>query len=1004
MDQATFQEFMEFEMRPENARRGGEIAFELMPVLAEMLKSSDGETAEAIASALDRCGGFFTLLSGLHANEQLAALALEAFDLSLEVTRESAPLEWATTQMNRASAMQNLGERQVGEASQVSLRDAVAGYDHSLGVFTKEDTPNQWSVSQMNRANALLTQGRRLGGEVGLARLRDAIAGYDQSLAVSLSASTPRQRALSHMNRASALSLLGGRLSGEAAFVSLRDAVADYDRCLELLTPKKDPHHWAMSHMNRANLLLMLAKHESGEAGLATLREALAGHERSLEVRGRENTPYDWAISHMNRANVLQNLGERLDGKAGLASLHDAVASYDLSLEVLTRENASFDWAGLHMNRGNVLQRLGERLGSEAGLDRLREAVDGYELSLEVTTRENSPIQWATSQMNRAIALQKLGERLGGKAGVASLCAAVETYRDAASAFREWGDATGEATARRRIIEPALLAEDWDCVATAGAALEERAPAALLSASTDRDRKEVFELVRGASDAHAYALSKLGRFEDAVSAAESGRARALRDQIRQRLAKLTLEQEAELAELRDQREQAQHAFRSLDASAPPNLRSDYLDALQRAHWHFTECLERNGLGVEPVSSDLWKGLAPQNGFVVQICVTQIGAVAFVLPAGTSELDERHVVYLNDLTSESVENLFANEINEGWLDVYTAFRNDLQQSENRSTVKGLRDWNSCIERLLGELSSLVMEPLSEKLRALGGCKDAPVVLVTPGLLANLPIHAAGERIDGAWQCFLDDWTPSYAPSLSVLANLNRHKAMQGNTLLAITDPEEDFGNPANPAVAHFDQPIELAGPEGSIETVLQALSHADYACFLCHGIWDPQDSDQSGLALADGRLTVSELRRAELPRAPIIALGACETTLVSMDAASDEMNGLPAALIQAGARGVASTFWPVFGHAADAILDGFFERHMAAGLSPPEAMRASILKMRDGGATSEPLAKAACRSSFRAFSDGTDAPANAGAREAILRDFALPIHWAAYGYFGKEMST
>jgi hypothetical protein len=99
---------------------------------------------------------------------------------------------------------------------------------------------------------------------------------------------------------------------------------------------------------------------------------------------------------------------------------------------------------------------------------------------------------------------------------------------------------------------------------------------------------------------------------------------------------------------------------------------------------------------------------------------------------------------------------------------------------------------------------------------------------------------------------------------------------------------------------------------------------------------------------------------------------------------------PGALIQAGARGVGATFWPVFGHVADAILDEFFKGHRMQNLAPAEAMRHAVLPARDVPRASAPLFKTAFRSSFRVFSGTSDTESESATRNDLLHDFSNPI--------------
>ena len=996
-----------------------------------------------LANALTRLGQRMPGQAGV----EILRRAVRAHERSLAVfSREATPLDWASSKSSLAIAHLNLGERLSGEAGTEHLHHAVRGHEASLTVWTRETAPADWASAQMNLANALVKLSERLGGEDGVECLRRAVRANEASLTIR--SLETRGYAMSHLNLANAHLKLSERLGSEKGLESLHRAVQAYNTCLTVFTHETMPVQWAFSQMNLGGALLRLGEWLKGEDGTESLRRALEAYTTCLVVFTRETMPLQWSIAQTNLAVAEVRLGERLGGEEKVRSLRRAVRAHEASLTVLTSEATPLDWANAQVSLAGTLWRLGEVLHGNEGIESFHRAVRGYEASLTVLTRETTPLDWARSRNNLAVVHSRLGDRIGGEDGLESLRLAVRGHEASLTAFtretapRQWLDSQtllanaylclakgldgnerlenlrlaqsafleltkhssdiynemAHITALRVSITPALHLGEWESVVEAGEALAALAPMALLATLTHRDYEEVYGSFLGAADNTAYGLAKQGRMERAVLAAEHGRARALRDHLQQKLAGLSQAQEADLKGLREKLEQSRDAYSALDHSAAADLRDGAFSQLRQAREAFEGMVRSAGLLPKPLPADFWCQAAPKEGFVVQITVTLVGSLAMVIPEAAEKLDERHAVFLSDFDHAKLIELLSGD--HGWLKGYQAFREDLARTSNQGGAVSLEAWNRRIEETLIALSAL-MNPISEKLRELGGEPGAPVVLIAPGLLANLPLHAAGKRESKQWCCFLDDWTPSYAPSIAALAHLQT-LSPSGNHLLAITNPEQDFGGTHNPAVNYFaaETQTELVGPQATRAMTLAGLAQADYACFLCHGVWEPQAIDQSGLHLADGHLRVAELRGASLAHAPIIALGACETAQGSLGTMADEMNGLPLALIQAGARGVAATFWPVFGHAADAILNEFFKAHRMEHLSPAAAMRHAVLAMRDGSPTAAPLAKAAFRSSFRVFS-GIPGTQNEGAtRDDLLRDFSNPMHWAVYGYYGQ----
>ena len=62
----------------------------------------------------------------------------------MELTRERAPLEWATTQINLGSALLIIGERESGTTK---LEEALAAYREALKDLTYELAPSLWAIT-----------------------------------------------------------------------------------------------------------------------------------------------------------------------------------------------------------------------------------------------------------------------------------------------------------------------------------------------------------------------------------------------------------------------------------------------------------------------------------------------------------------------------------------------------------------------------------------------------------------------------------------------------------------------------------------------------------------------------------------------------------------------------------------------------------------------------------------------------------------------------------------
>jgi CHAT domain-containing protein len=165
--------------------------------------------------------------------------------------------------------------------------------------------------------------------------------------------------------------------------------------------------------------------------------------------------------------------------------------------------------------------------------------------------------------------------------------------------------------------------------------------------------------------------------------------------------------------------------------------------------------------------------------------------------------------------------------------------------------------------------------------------------------------------------------------------------------------------------------------------------AGYIHFACHGKFDQNEPEKSGLALAGEDLTVPHIiRKLRLPLCRLATLSACETGIVDVVYLQDEFVGLPAAFLQAGATGVIATLWNVLDEATATLFPHLFSVHLKdRENTPAAALRQAVLWLRD----------------IRAFEhsdlehDTPETGALPGPRAEDL--FRMPIVWAAFAHHG-----
>lgn len=984
--------------------------------------ASDDAPAERARTQMNRANVLITLAGAVDADNGQILLtdAVTAYDEALAVLSPEGDGEaWATTQMNRATALYKIGSS-IGDAAGVArLYEALAGYDAAATVMTKSQAPEDYAIIQMNKANTLLSLGDWVGGPAGQAHLRDAAQRYDEALDAAPRDKFPALWAKIHSNRATTLRRLGDMLDGDEGLGYFREALSSYDAALDVRDCKAMPVAWATVQAQRANLLARLGDRLGGEPGRPHLESALAGYAAALDIINTETAPVSGARIHENRATALQYLSNISKGEERLDYLRRAALDHDAALSVLTPTGNAADWSKVQIGCGSVSYRLSLWGNQADSIKHLRDAVAHLDAALTVRKRGAMPGAWASAEINRGIALRALGGRLAGAERREVLELALASFAECIEALDVGASMTLRMRAENGYVRTHALLENWGEVAEAAQRVLNDAPALLLDAATEADQIERIGLVAGFGDLAGCALSRLNRVADAVVTVEAGRTRRFRDDLRMAEAGLSAQDRDRLTAQRRKLEDLRRRHRALSDKWPVNAEARNrhaadIDALAEnlrcEHQVFRDLLGELGQigeGIPPHSLIFRASAAvAPGGAAVMVALTETDGAAFILPSGTDCADAVRVVDLPGFGAQRLDELLESPERVGWFDAYDAYRADLHQTKGRGSAAGLTAWNDGVASMLEALWASFMAPIDAALRGMGMAAGAEIALIVPGRLSVLPLHAAGMRTNGRWNCFFDRWSVVYAPSLSTLAARKPFAAAPPGAAYvpAVVDPLGDLFIDHSAALPAFtDKEFDpLAGPAATRAVVLNKLPQADYACFDCHGLWNPADPDRSGLVLAGGALlTPTDIRASDMSRCRLAALGACETGLTGVRQSADEQHGLPLAFLQAGVGAVAATFWPLFNVTAAVIVGELFKRHRQGGAPPAAALRQVLLSIRDGAATAEPAAEACAAVWGRDDEAPPPRPTaeDAEIRRRLLGDLSQPMHWAVYAIFG-----
>jgi CHAT domain-containing protein len=259
----------------------------------------------------------------------------------------------------------------------------------------------------------------------------------------------------------------------------------------------------------------------------------------------------------------------------------------------------------------------------------------------------------------------------------------------------------------------------------------------------------------------------------------------------------------------------------------------------------------------------------------------------------------------------------------------------------------------------------LQPRLAELRAAG--RDR--LLVLPHRASRfLPLHLAGPPD----HLLADDWAVTYLASLAQLTEA-------GGSRTAAQRPRREgaavfaLGYADQPGLPTLDCSAAEAEAIGSIlgvqpvldgaateQAFVRALESRRYVHLRAHGRHNVDAPLFQTVFLApgdgdDGRLRAHEVLGLDLRGLELVTLGACETALGRIDY-SDNLRGLPAALLLAGADAVIGTLWEVAAEASTTFFTELYRCLSAGGgdligafRQAQQATRAQHSEYRDWGA-------------------------------------------------------
>jgi CHAT domain-containing protein len=234
--------------------------------------------------------------------------------------------------------------------------------------------------------------------------------------------------------------------------------------------------------------------------------------------------------------------------------------------------------------------------------------------------------------------------------------------------------------------------------------------------------------------------------------------------------------------------------------------------------------------------------------------------------------------------------------------------------------------------------------------------------TTGLLAFLPIHAAGlYDTQERGEKVSDFVVSSYAPTLNSILELSDPVVREDLQVLTVAQASAPGAQPIPKTEDEVKivqklisgaRSLNLEREDATVQRVREGMIESDWIHLACHGQQKSDDPMSSGFLLHDDILKLSEIVKMSLPKTDFAFLSACQTAMGDEKVAEESVH-LAAGMLLSGCRGVIATTWSICDDDAPKIAQEVYSRMFKDGKPNRKeaayALHEAVKLLRESGA-------------------------------------------------------